>query len=86
MPVSRGPIAKSRYRQVKVTFTHEVNGRLSYRVHAKALNAAWSEQTVIATGSCDGTTLPLNSTEDALSALVYLLEDQLLPSIARPPS
>lgn len=85
MPISRGPIAKSRYRQVKVTFTHEVSGRLSYRVHAKALNAAWNEQTLIANGSAEGTKLPLNTTEDALSALIYLIEDQLLPGVARPP-
>lgn len=74
-------IAQSRYRQLRLTVTHEISGRLSYSVYAKQLNAEWRELHCIARGAVDGTTQPLTSTEDVLAAIVYLIEDQwMLPA------
>lgn len=73
-------IAQSRYRQLRVTLTHEVSGRVSYRVHAKALNSAWSEQNLIAQGASFEVG-PILSTEDAIAVLIDLLRAELLPGI-----
>ena len=41
----------SRYRQVRLTATAEVSGRVSWALSAKPLNAAWDEHAVIRRGS-----------------------------------
>ena len=43
--------SRSRYRQVRLTATAEVSGRVSWALSAKALNAAWDEHAVILRGS-----------------------------------
>lgn len=73
-------IALSRYRQLKVSLTHETSGQISYRVHAKGLTDSWSEHTLIAQGRADEV-LPINSTEDAINVLIDLLKENLLPGI-----
>lgn len=79
MPISNGPIAKSRYRQLRLTVTHEINGRFSVSLYGKALNKEWHEHQCLARYSVEGTPLPLNSTEDVLMALLTVLEEHLLP-------
>lgn len=73
-------IGSSRYRQLRVTATHELNGTLSFRVYAKALNDGWKEQHCIATGRRVHT-LPILTTEDAVAALIDLLREEMLPGI-----
>lgn len=73
-------ISVSRYRQLRLTATHETSGRLSFRVHAKPLNAAWNEHSLILQGasfSCG----PLMTIEDVCHALIGLLEEEMLPGI-----
>lgn len=41
----------SKYRQVRLTATAEVSGRVSWALSAKPLNAAWDEHAVILRGS-----------------------------------
>lgn len=77
MPISRSPIARSNYRQLRLTATHEVNGRFSISLYAKPLNKQWSEHHVVHRCSVDGTTAPLLSIDDVLQAAIYLLETQL---------
>lgn len=43
--------SRSRYRQVRLTATAEVSGRVSWALSAKPLNAAWDEHAVILRGS-----------------------------------
>ena len=43
--------SRSRYRQVRLTATAEVSGRVSWVLSAKPLNAAWDEHAVILRGS-----------------------------------
>ena len=69
----------SRYRQFKLTATQETSGALSYRVHAKPLNAAWDEHQLLATGSIQSTSEPIECTEDVIALLLDLLSDLLLP-------
>lgn len=39
--------SKNRYRQVRLTYTESVTGTVSYAVHVKPLNAAWTEKTCV---------------------------------------
>lgn len=71
--------AESRYRQLRLTVTHEVSGRLTYSIYAKALNAKWDEHQVLVRDSIVGTRHRLESTEDVIQALLLILEEQLLP-------
>nr|CRY96607.1 hypothetical protein [uncultured prokaryote] len=73
-------IAKSNYRQLRVTLTHELNGTASYRVYAKRLNDGWKEQHCIASGSVVHRQ-PVTSTEDAVALLIDLLRQEMLPGI-----
>lgn len=43
--------SRSRYRQVRLTATAEISGRVSWALSAKPLNAAWDEHAVILRGS-----------------------------------
>lgn len=72
--------AASRYRQVRLTFTQESRGRLSYSIYAKGLNQAWDEHQVIVRDSLEWPH-PLLSTEDVLGALISVLREQLLPGV-----
>lgn len=81
MPSKEQRLATSRYRQLRITATHEVSGRFSYSVYAKPLNKEWHEHQCMARGSTDGTTLHLHSTEDVIAALITILEGYLLPGL-----
>lgn len=72
------PKARSLYRQVRLTFTQEVGGRLSYSIGAKGLNDQWDQHTVLIRDSVvyPG---PLDSTEDVVAALMSILAEQFLP-------
>lgn len=72
-------IARSNYRQLRLTATHETNGRLSVSLYAKPLNAAWHEHQCLLRWSDPGTPRPLESTEDVILALICVLEEHLLP-------
>jgi len=74
------PRAASRYKQVRLQFTEEAGGRVSVSLYVKPLNQEWSEHQCLRRWSrrVDG---PLETFEDALSLLVSLLEEDLLPGI-----
>lgn len=71
-------IAQSRYRQIRVTITHETNGRFSWAMYAKGLNDAWHEHQCLLRGSDEGIKAPLLTTEDALTAFLVVCEHHLL--------
>lgn len=73
-------VAQSNYRQVRVTVTQEINGNLSYRVYAKRLQDGWQERHCIASGAVHYDA-PIQSIEDALSAAIFAIQDQMLPGI-----
>lgn len=73
------PRAKSTYRQLRLTATQEKNGRFSYSVYAKPLNAAWNDHTCLLRAHIDIPDFPLNTTEDVVVALVAILEGQFIP-------
>ena len=75
------PVALSRYRQVRVTLTQELSGRVSYSVYAKPLNATWQEQHCMVRHAMDHAPVPLLTTEDVIGLLVTLLQQELLPGI-----
>lgn len=85
MNMAQSSVGSSRYRQLRITATHEISGRFSYAVYAKPLNKEWHEHQCMARGSCDGTLLGLRSTEDVIAALIEVLESYLLPGIDRGP-
>lgn len=76
-------IAKSNYRQLRLTVTHEISGRFSYSLYAKPLQAAWHEHQCLLRSACDGTRLPLLTTEDAILAAIVCLEEQTFAPITR---
>lgn len=81
MSVKGSSVSRSNYRQLRVTATHEIDGRFSYSVYAKPLNKEWHEHQCMARGSVDGTLIGLNSTEDVIAALICVLEGYLLPGL-----
>lgn len=83
MSVRNSRVSKSRYRQLRITATHEISGRFSYSVYAKGLNQEWHEHQCLARGAVDGTLTPLESTEDVIAALLVILEEYMLPGIDR---
>lgn len=73
-------VAASHYRQLRLTATHELSGDLSYRLFAKGLNDAWTERHLLVQDRMRWRE-PILSTEDAISASIALLKEQLLPGI-----
>lgn len=71
-------MAQSRYRQVRLTFTQETTGRLSYSVYAKGLNMDWTEKQCLVRDQVH-LDAPLMTTEDVCHALIVILREQLLP-------
>lgn len=72
--------ARSNYRQVRLTFTAEIGGVLSYSIYAKPLNARWDEHHVLVRDHVRDVPVP-ESIEDVIRALIRILEDQTLPGI-----
>jgi hypothetical protein len=75
----RPGIGSSRYRQFRLTATHETSGRFSVSVYGKALNKEWHEQQCLARFATDVHPDPLNSTEDVLAAIMAIIETTMLP-------
>lgn len=71
-------ISRSRYRQVRLTFTQEVTGRTSYALYAKGLNQAWNEHQCLLR-SYTVVPGPLLTLEDVITAVVSILEEQMMP-------
>jgi hypothetical protein len=73
-------VAKSNYRQVRVTFTQEVSGQLSVSLYGKGLNDAWSEHTCLDRWrpSWDE---PIVTQDDVIRALVHALCERQIPGI-----
>lgn len=74
----RASRAGSRYRQVRLTFTEELSGRVSYSIYAKGLNQEWNQHQCLVRDSVV-LDAPLRSTEDVLAALLIILNEQMLP-------
>lgn len=74
-------VAASRYRQVRLTFTQERSGRLSYSIYAKGLNEAWDEPKCLVRDSVAPPVFPLLTTEDVVAYLLVILREQVLPGI-----
>lgn len=81
MSVKGSSVSRSNYRQLRVTATHEIDGRFSYSVYAKPLNKEWHEHQCMARGVVDGTLHGLQSTEDVILAVITVLESYLLPGV-----
>lgn len=79
MPSKSQRAASSRYRQVRLTFTQELSGRLSYAIYAKGLNQEWHEHQCLVRDSVDTPPWPLLTTEDVVRCLIVVLNEQLLP-------
>lgn len=71
-------VGRSQYRQLRLTVTHELNGRFSYSIYAKPIHKEWHEHQCMARGAADGTLHGLNSTEDVVLALITVLEEHFL--------
>lgn len=71
----------SRYRQLRLTATHEVGGSFSVSVYAKPLNHEWHEQQCILRTRVEYDQRALLSVEDVLGALIHILREQLLPGV-----
>ena len=74
-----GPVAKSLYRQIRLTATQEVSGRFSYSIYAKPLQADWRQQHLMVRDSWDTPPWPLLTTEDVVRAMIGILQEQVLP-------
>lgn len=73
--------AKSRYKQFRLTYTEEVNGRVSVSIYAKPLNAAWNEQQCMMRFT-EEVGQHVESLEGVAARLIVLLEDAF-PSLSR---
>lgn len=72
--------AMSQYRQVRLTYTEELGGRISYSVYVKPLGAAWTEQQCVLRDTVRATA-PCTSLEDVYSRLAQIVNEQRLPGI-----
>lgn len=76
---------KGNFRQIRITATHELPtnrspwGRFSVSVAAKPLNAEWTERHVIFRRGTWAPTVPLETQEDVVRAVVDLLQELFLP-------
>lgn len=70
--------AKSRYRQVRLTFTQESMGRVSLSLYAKGLNSQWNEHACLLRDQVafQGR---LDTTEDVIWACLQVLDGMVLP-------
>lgn len=80
MPSRQQRVNASRYRQVRLTLTQEISGRVSYSIYAKGLNEAWNEHQVLVRDSLQHDPILLSS-EDVYACLIAVLREQLLPGI-----
>lgn len=78
---SSTPVARSIYRQLRITATQESKGQFSYSIYAKGLNDTWKEQHLLVRDRYDAPPWPLLTTEDVVAALIGILKEQLLPGI-----
>lgn len=76
---SATPVAKSIYRQYRLTATQESRGRFSYSIYAKGLNDAWKEQHCLVRDRLECTPSALLTTEDVVRMLIDVLREQVLP-------
>lgn len=72
--------ALSQYRQVRLTYTEEVGGRLSYSIYAKPLNEDWRQQHCLVRDAVR-VGEPCTSIEDVFARLEVILREQRLPGI-----
>lgn len=70
--------AESRYRQVRLTYTEEISGAMSYSIYVKPLNAGWQESQCIVRDRLIGFE-PAASREDVFRRLEALCKEQFLP-------
>lgn len=70
--------ARSRYKQVRFTFTEEACGDISWSMYIKPLNAEWNQHQCVARGRMTNHP-PMHTLEDALSVLDGIIEQYLLP-------
>ncbi len=75
---ARRSIATSRYRQVRLTCTQEVNGRVTYSVWVKPIKGNWNEGHCVVRDQVDKHPT-LDSLEDVYGLLIRLLAEQCLP-------
>lgn len=78
MSTQGSSVGRSQYRQLRLTVTHELNGRFSYSLYGKPLNKEWHEHQCMGRGAVDGTLLGLNSTEDVVMAMITVLEEHFM--------
>jgi hypothetical protein len=81
--MTKPSLAASKYRQLRLTATHELGGRFSYSIYAKRLNDRWDEHSCIYRDNNVLTDKPLKTTVDVVAVLLEVLADQLLPSWQR---
>lgn len=72
--------ALSAYRQVRLTYTEEVGGRISYSVYVKPLGASWTEQHCVVRDVVRAQE-PCTSLEDVFARLEIIIKEQRLPGI-----
>lgn len=77
------PRARSNYRQLRLTCTQEFGGAVSYSIYAKGLRDEWNEHHCLVRAQIRTDGSPLASTEDVISLLIDILEDNLLPRDSR---
>lgn len=80
------PDRSGNFRQIRLTATHELpsgkfrnEGRFSWSVCAKPLNEEWKQLHVVDRGASWAPSVPLETYEDVVLALVEILEGLLVP-------
>lgn len=74
--------AANRYKQVRLTFTEE-RTCLSWSLMVKPLNVEWHYKQTIARGTSEKPTPSIETLEEAILALVVILEEQVLPGVTQ---
>lgn len=70
--------ARSNYRQIRLTLTHERGDLVSYSIMAKPYDVEWHQRQVIVRDHVKGQPAP-ESFEDVIRLLLVVLSEQLLP-------
>lgn len=70
--------AVSEYRQIRLTLTQERSGLVTWRLHGKHYQDDWDERALLLHGQMVHHE-EIESTEDAISLLLGVLQSSLLP-------
>lgn len=76
--VDEDAMGGSRYKQLRLVVTQELNGLVTYRLHGKEYQDEWDERQLLLHGTIVHHEV-LDTLEDGISLIMGILQSQMLP-------